>query len=187
MVYKDINVEREPLRLKRIPIGVIKATQKKEFNKIVFDTTKTENAFASKLYNDFSGLLGIKPTEDVYDTVDFIISNDRLNIEFYAELKVRYIVNKFPELLIGREKMLRILEQKLYPTYLFMEFSTECYVYKIASEEDILGLIKKSGYDSFYFIPKERCIMYPEFINSINSQIRFLYSQFNLNQTDVIP
>ena len=157
MVYKDINVEREPLRLKRIPIGVIKATQKKEFNKIVFDTTKTENAFASKLYNDFNGLLGIKPTEDVY------------------------------ELLIGREKMLRILEQKLYPTYLFMEFSTECYVYKIASEEDILGLIKKSGYDSFYFIPKERCIMYPEFINSINSQIRFLYSQFNLNQTDVIP
>jgi hypothetical protein len=190
MPYKDTSCECEALRLKSVLVSIIKNLHIKH-NKTTYEATIKENKFAKKLYEDFNGMVGIEPTPGTYATADYILTNKRLGFKCNAELKCRNIDDIYKSLVISKIKICNILGNELYPTYICMDFGSECYVYRIGGEEDIFTLKayheRWDQNEDYYFIPKDLCMNYNQFINSINAQLRYMALQYSLNQQDIIP
>jgi hypothetical protein len=180
----DGQQERLPLQLKHMEVFKIKNMENNIMFKREYLATKTENTLARQIHTDTDGLYGIKPTEDYWSPVDFILYQGKLNIKIYVELKNRGIEDKYETLMIGKSKICMIIDKELYPTYIINTFENATYVY-VVEDEDFL--IKYKRNDTNIFVPKSVCFTYEQFINKLMDTYYFKYNYNNINPETITP
>jgi hypothetical protein len=188
MVIMSGNHEQQPLRLKSISIDKVKNLKNNVYDTREYLASKSENKLARRLYDEWSGFIGISPSVGYWNPVDFVCSNPSLNIKFYMELKERNIQDIYDTLLIGRSKIFRIISEELYPCYIINQFQDRYYVYEIQGDEWLAEVANKSEKDYKNFLIS-KSIMYSleEFINKIRGFVRMAVSQQQLNPQQIIP
>lgn len=197
MVYRDLYFEIQPHRLRAVKIDQIKNSEHSDellyFNdKRIVEAARTENEFSIKIYNTFQGLLGVEPDDNDHDygSFDYIFSNKRLGILFYGELKVRYIdVNSVDTFMIGKSKINNLCNDGILPAYIFMKFGErdeDIYVYLIDSPDSWKNLIKYKYDQVNYYIPKQNCISYGEFVSQVKTRLEMARKFAELKQDSVI-
>lgn len=183
-IKNNNNFEKLPLELKSISINKVKNMHHNILYKREYEAVKTENDLATAIHSDTLGLYGIKPTQNFYAPVDFILYNNKLNIKLYIELKDRLIPDIYDTLIINKNKVCTIINEELYPTYVINTFSTGTYVYIIDNET---FLTEYERDEKFIYVPKSICFTYQEFISKLSGIYFTAYNFNNLNQNTIIP
>ena len=188
MPITSCNVETLALKLKKIEVDKIKKLDENSLWKSEYFATKSENALSRKIYNDLSGLIGIEPTVSYWAFVDFICCNPDLDIKFYCELKNRGVPDVYEALMVGRGKIAGIVREELFPCYVVNQFSDITYIYVIEDKDFLKKAQRDWENDSDYFyIPKDVCMTYTEFINRVRGQVRLAILQGDIWAKEIIP
>ena len=175
-----------PLELKTMEVSKVKNRDKNIFWEREFLASQTENNLSRKLYDEWSGFIGIRPTKDFWSPVDLICYNDELNIKFFVELKNRNVEHVYDTLMIGKSKIFKIVAEELYPTYIVNQFREKYYVYEIL-DDNFLVEANKTKDDRNFYIPKTICFSLEEFISRVRGVVRLGLQQQQLMPNVIIP
>jgi hypothetical protein len=186
MPLESTHREILPLILKKISVNKIKNLEKNIYHTREYLASKTENNIASKIYEDTYGYLKVEPLDGFYAPIDFILSNPDLGIKNYIELKSRNGEDKYESLMIGKTKVITIIVEELFPTYVINTWGDNFYIYAI-SDESFFRKYKHTADDRNLYIPKTDCFNYSEFKNRMLGEISMRHRFSSLNCDTIIP